>query len=59
MASAPSRVSKPAAKSAMPAEAMEPEVGTTSMNGLKIVSHRIRISGSKSHGRWNRKVSRA
>src|SRR5690606_8419966 len=45
MTNAPSQVNKPAANNAMTAEAMEPDVGISSMKGMKSVSAMINASG--------------
>lgn len=45
MASNPSLVKSPAAKQAIAADAIEPDVGMTSINGMKGVTARITASG--------------
>ena len=55
----PSLIRRPAAKSAIIADAIEPDVGITSMKGINKVSANIEISGSQNHGGLKRKESRS
>jgi len=54
----PSRVKRPAANKAMTVDAIEPEVGMTSITGMNSVRDSTSKSGTYIHGGWIRNVHR-